>query len=106
MKWWRKFKHAAVAPGPPRISEQLAIDTLRTSGTERGLALADEIERGMRRRDQGGLHAHELSPNDAALLDMLTGANCTFGEGITLPSGRFVTGEEMYRWVGRPEVSE
>jgi hypothetical protein len=48
------------------------------------------------------LHAHEISPNDAALIRMLSGA--TFGPDakVTLPSGKQVTGPEMARWVEPP----
>lgn len=118
-------------PPAPAISEQLAIDTLRERGTERGNRLADEIERGMERdgdrrscrdlretRDHlpressvdrrrraeaaGSLHAHELSPDDAALLRALFDNGVEFGHKatITLPSGREVTSEEMRRWCG------
>ena len=51
----------------------------------------------------GPLHAHELSPDDAAFIRMITGARCTISTGLTLPSGRYVTGEELYKWVGTPE---
>jgi hypothetical protein len=33
---------------------------------------------------------------DAALLRAMRG--CTFGEGFTLPSGRFITGDEAEIW--------
>lgn len=45
------------------------------------------------------LHAHEVTANDAALMRMLRGA--TFGPDakVQLPSGKWVTGDEMARWV-------
>lgn len=77
-----------------------------------------ELERGERRREQrehrepemerngdngseptAPLHAHEITPNDAALINMMAGANFGPDARITLPSGRTITGAEMRRWV-------
>jgi hypothetical protein len=45
------------------------------------------------------LHAHEVTPADAAMIRMMAGAK--FGPDVTvvLPSGRAITGAEMARWV-------
>lgn len=45
------------------------------------------------------LHAHEITPNDAAFMRMMAGA--TFGPDarVTLPSGKTITGTEMQQWV-------
>lgn len=43
------------------------------------------------------LHAHEITPDDAALIRALSGA--TFGGNVTLPSGKTISGAEMQRWV-------
>lgn len=54
--------------------------------------------------DHGSLHAHEITPDDAALLRMMAGA--TFGPDATirLPSGKTITGAEMARWLtSKPE---
>lgn len=45
------------------------------------------------------LHAHELSPADAAVIRMLAGATFGRAASVVLPSGRKVTGTEMARWV-------
>lgn len=95
---------SAPPPGPPRARpdlEQLAIDTLRAKGTDRANGLADEIERGRRRRaqaDSGPLHAHELTSDDAAMIRALGGAKFGPDATVILPSGRKATGAEMRRW--------
>ncbi|WP_160051082.1 hypothetical protein [Nocardiopsis sp. FR26] len=51
----------------------------------------------------GSLHAHEITPDDAALIRMLVGAH--FGDDATviLPSGKATTGAEMRRWIEAQE---
>lgn len=46
----------------------------------------------------GPLHAHEITPDDAALIRAMAGAH--FGDGftLTLPSGKTITGAEMRCW--------
>lgn len=81
--------------------------------------LAAEVARGDRRRAQhrgedypeetqyhepeetepSPLHAHEITPNDAALIRMMAGANFGDEARVTLPSGKTITGAEMRRWV-------
>lgn len=76
-------------------------------------ALYDEVERGAARRfhdhdrssdhrsvsEPSPLHAHEITPDDAALIRMLTGAQFADTATVVLPSGKTVTGAEMRRWV-------
>lgn len=45
------------------------------------------------------LHAHELTADDAAVLQMLAGSQWAHGASLTLPSGRTVSGAEVSRWV-------
>lgn len=45
------------------------------------------------------LHAYEISPDDAACIRMMVGANFGPDTTVTLPSGRSITGAEMNRWV-------
>lgn len=47
----------------------------------------------------GPLHAHEITPNDAALIHMMAGAHFADSATVTLPSGKTITGAEMRRWV-------
>lgn len=44
------------------------------------------------------LHAHEITPEDAAMINMMAGAHFGDDAKITLPSGRTITGAEMRRW--------
>jgi hypothetical protein len=46
----------------------------------------------------GPVHAHELTADDAAFMQMMRGAR--FGDDVTvvLPSGIRITGDEMRRW--------
>lgn len=50
----------------------------------------------------GPLHAHELSADDAACINMLAGSQWAPDASLTLPSGRTVTGAEISRWVQAP----
>lgn len=45
------------------------------------------------------LHAHEITPVDAALIRMMAGAHFGDGATVALPSGKTITGTEMRRWV-------
>lgn len=47
----------------------------------------------------GAIHAHQLTPDDAAIIRMLAGASFEPNSSVTLPSGRTVTGTEMNRWL-------
>ncbi len=65
-------------------------------------ALLDEVERGRRRREERPaqpLHAHEVTPADAAMIRMMAGANFGPDATVVLPSGKTITGAEMQRWV-------
>jgi hypothetical protein len=56
-------------------------------------------------RETTPLHAHEVTPNDAAFMRMMAGA--TFGPDVevTLPSGKTITGAEMAKWVEAADTS-
>lgn len=60
-----------------------------------------EAERNHQRRTTASdaLHAHEVSPADAALMRMMAGAKFGPDAAVTLPSGKTITGTEMARWV-------
>lgn len=45
------------------------------------------------------LHAHEVTPDDAAMLRMFAGSSFSGDTVITLPSGKTVTGAEIQRWL-------
>lgn len=45
------------------------------------------------------LHAHEITPDDAALIRALSGAQVGPNSTVTLPSGKTITGAEMRRWI-------
>lgn len=49
------------------------------------------------------LHAYEVTPDDAALIRMMAGANFGPDAKITLPSGKTITGAEMQRWIENNE---
>lgn len=44
------------------------------------------------------LHAHEITPDDAALIRAMAGAHFGPDAVVTLPSGKTITGAEMQRW--------
>lgn len=52
-----------------------------------------------RDRESAPLHAHEMSPNDAALIRMMAGAHFADDVQVTLPSGKTISGSEMRRWI-------
>jgi hypothetical protein len=53
----------------------------------------------------GVLHAHEVTPADAALIRMMSGAHFGPDATVTLPSGKTITGAEMQRWIGTEDQS-
>lgn len=77
--------------------------------------LAAEVERGRERRGEpapapepgpaaapepgGPLHAHEVTPDDAAWMRRMAHAHFADDAVVTLPSGRTVSGAEVRRWV-------
>jgi len=50
-----------------------------------------------------GMHAYEITPNDAAFLRMMAGAKFGPDATVVMPSGKTITGAEMARWL---EASE
>lgn len=50
------------------------------------------------------LHAHEVTPADAAVLRMLAGSQWGPEAALRLPSGRTVTGAEVARWVSENDL--
>lgn len=56
---------------------------------------------GGRPREQAAepLHAHEITPDDAAMIRMMAGAHFAPDAVVTLPSGKTITGAEMQRWI-------
>jgi hypothetical protein len=87
------------------------------------MALLAEVERGRQRRERQTeleriaaerrpprppepLHAHEVTPADAAVIRMMAGAHFGPAATVTLPSGKTVTGAEMQRWVENSEDPE
>jgi len=53
--------------------------------------------------DSGPLHAHEVTPDDAALIRVMAGARFGPDARVTLPSGRTITGTEMQQWLDTNE---
>lgn len=51
-----------------------------------------------RRAPSNELHAHEITPNDAAVIRMMGGSQWGDDATLTLPSGKTITGTEMRRW--------
>lgn len=45
------------------------------------------------------LHAHEVTPDDAAMIRTMAKAHFGPNATVTLPSGRTITGDEMQRWI-------
>lgn len=65
----------------------------RTRGPElEGAGTAEPLE-------PSPLHAHEITPDDAALIRMMSGAQFADSSTVTLPSGKTITGAEMRRWI-------
>ncbi|MEO3860908.1 hypothetical protein [Acrocarpospora sp. B8E8] len=52
------------------------------------------------------LHAHEVTPADAAAIRMPTGAQFGPEATVTLPSGKTITGAEMARWLDSEAAGE
>ncbi|MFD6334895.1 hypothetical protein ACFWGI_35705 [Streptomyces niveus] len=50
-------------------------------------------------RESPPLHAHEMSPDDAALIRMMAGAHLADDVKVKLPSGKTISGTEMRRWI-------
>lgn len=48
------------------------------------------------------LHAHEITPDDAAFMRMMAGARFGPDATVVLPSGKTITGAEMARWLEAP----
>jgi hypothetical protein len=107
-------------PSPPGVARQLSpIELYEASGrpladaplvTQEILRLAEESHRNRRcgpqpeddfdvPEPQGPLHAHHITPDDAALMRRMAGASFGPTSTVTLPSGRTVTGAEMQRWL-------
>lgn len=83
-------KHLAAAP--PRTQEILRL------AEESHRRRRAEVERDVP-EPQGPLHAHQITPADAALMRQMAGAVFGPDSTITLPSGRTITGPEMQRWI-------
>lgn len=49
----------------------------------------------------GVLHAYQVTPLDAACIQMMAGARFAPDAEVILPSGRKISGAEMTRWVGK-----
>jgi hypothetical protein len=45
------------------------------------------------------MHAHEITPDDAAFIRMMAGAAFGPDVQVTLPSGKTITGSEMALWI-------
>lgn len=56
--------------------------------------------------DYKALHAHEITPDDAAFLRMMAGARFGPDATVTLPSGKTITGTEMQRWLDANTTEE
>lgn len=75
-------------------------DELRAALYAANPALAAEVDRGRERRAASDeLHAHEISPDDAALIRMMGGSQWGDDASLTLPSGKTITGSEARRWL-------
>jgi hypothetical protein len=96
------------------VSEPDLVAYARAHVTSPGAhALLGEVERGRARRAAAGRarqaaaedkapsdspRAHEITPDDAALIRAMSGARFRPDATITLPSGKTITGTEMQRW--------
>ena len=45
------------------------------------------------------LHAHEITPDDAALFATLASSDVADDGTVALPPGKTITGTEMRRWI-------
>lgn len=102
-----------LSPREPRSPMELYLEGGGDLSNPRVAALLAEAERGWNRRDTGDanraertppsatgpLHAHEVTPADAALIRMMHRAHFGPDATVTLPSGRTITGTEMQQWI-------
>jgi hypothetical protein len=131
MRFLRR-KAAREQPPPEAPREEDLIAYARAHVTSPGAqALLDEVERGRQRRERlaagaaerlaeleriaaerrpprapGPLHAHEVTPADAALIRMMSSAHFGPDAVVTLPSGKAITGAEMQRWIESSEEGQ
>lgn len=117
----RRYQRQVAAPQAPDPAENaedtpgpdLAEETLgRLAGNgPRAAELYQSYMEGKRRRDREApedlhpraepspLHAHKITPDDAALIRMMSGAHFGDAATVVMPSGKTITGAEMRRWV-------
>lgn len=88
-----------LADAPPATQEILRLAEESHQRRNFGPQPEDEIDDFDVPEPQGPLHAHQITPDDAALMRRMAGASFGPNGTVTLPSGRTVTGAEMQRWV-------